>query len=130
MRFRAAFGSWPAAVLTAASVDNGRSCYSILVHACDPPQCSIDHHVRVWLTPTKHRHLHVEVEQKSAVALAELVAALAAMLRSAASALYLPPLTIFLQHHFSGAAFFSCWIQSRRLVSCVLNIFITAPDAI
>jgi hypothetical protein len=46
MRFRAALGSWPAAVLTAASVDNGRSCYSILVHACDPPPLTIFLHLR------------------------------------------------------------------------------------
>ena len=74
----------------------------------DPPQSSIDHHVRVWLTPTKYRHLRVEVEQKSlapyvhsAVALEEQVAALAAMLPSAASALYLP----HSGHHFPAASF-------------------------
>jgi len=74
----------------------------------DPPQSRIDHHVRVWLTPTKYRHIRVEVEQKSlapcvhsAVALAEQVAALAAMLPSAASALYLP----HSGHHFPAASF-------------------------
>ena len=98
----------------------------------DPPQSSIDHHVRVWLTPTKYRHLRVEVEQKSlapcahsAVALAEQVAALAAMLHLRSTSP--TPATIFLQHHFSGATFFSCWIQSFRLVSCVLNMNINAP---